>query len=514
MNTSNVVPGDTILTRNPLWVHIQSWAHLQPNKSCVVDTAGRSLTYQQLVEGVDEAARRLIAQGFKRGDRALFLAPSTIPSIIHLLAILRAGGVIVAADPAMGREAFRSRVTLAAPSWMVLDPLLYAIQSVPGLEFIVRACGVEIPDTGGSAGIKRVRIQEVIKGKQPVLSREVDLSDSEDALIVYTSGTTSFPKGVVHTYRSIIATLDLIRKDLAPTSDDVFYASQSHFLLMAFLTGTTAILPRARTFASATFLSDLVRHKVTKVFLLPAEAEVLITYCRETNQTLPPYLRTVMLGSAPVLKGFLQRLNTILHTDTEVLCIYGATEIIPIARISLKEKLAYNGSGDILGKPFSSVQVRIHDGEIVARGPNLASTYLQGEALAEYVTGDLGAIDEEGRLVLHGRKKDMIIKGNHNVYPTLFESVISSIPGVRQCAMVGMYREEASDEEIILVVEAESPHAEKELRVRLKGQLASGHYSIDSYAQPDHIVYMTLPLSGRSRKVDKKKLREIAPTLI
>ncbi len=496
------------LYQNPLWSRIQEIAKHHPEKICVSETSGHSLTYGELTKRVDLVAEDLLSKGFSKGDRALFLARSSIDSIVYLLAILRAGGVIVAADPAMGRESFKSRVKLAEPKWVILEPLLYFLQVLPGLESLLRTFGIAIPDTGRKGSMQKIKVRGGTVSTKATAFAEIQVASSEDALIVYTSGTTSLPKGVVHTYDSILATLDLIQTDLHPETTDIFYASQSYFLLMAFLSGATAILPKETKFEPSVFMNHVHRFRVSKVFLLPAEAEELITYCTDTNQKLPSSMQTVMLGSAPVLKGFLMRLQSILLESTDILCIYGSTEIIPIARISLSEKLAFTGEGDILGTPFSSVQVRIQNDEIVATGPNLASRYLEGESLHEYVTGDLGTIDESGRLILLGRQKDMIIKGNYNIYPTMFESVISSIPGVRQCAMIGRYRDTKSDEDIILVIEPDEYQNEDAFRKLLIKELASGPHSIDSYAQPDQIVFMPIPLGGRSRKIDKALLRE------
>ena len=252
---------------------------------------------------------------------------------------------------------------------------------------------------------------------------------------------------------------------------------------------------------------------VTKAYALPAECEDLIAFYSRQGGTLPSQLKSLMLGSAPVLSCFLARLQKIVTLGTEVLCIYGTTEILPISRVTMKEKLEFTGKGDLLGTPFSSVKVRIDSEEIVVSGPNLCRSYFGSEQLKEYRTGDLGTIDDKGRIVLLGRKKDMIIKGNFNIYPTLFESVIAGVYGVKQCALVGIYREDKSDEEIVLVVETDMDEPEDQFRTRLKRELANGPHSIDVYAQPDRIVFMDLPLSGRSRKVDKNLLRQKLTTL-
>lgn len=497
-----------ILYQNPIWLRISRWAEQKPREICIRETSGRLITYHELVNQVNTVAIDLVKEGFTKGDRAFFLARPSIESVVYFLAVLRAGGVIVAADIAMGRESFRSRFELVQPKWLVLEPILYWIQRIPFLEKSLRTLGIEIPDTGRPESVRKIRVRKSHRLEVTADIQESAMSDGEDAVIVFTSGTTAMPKGVVHTYSSILATLTLINDDLKPMESDVFYASQLYFLFIAFLTGAVAILPRHQKFQAKIFADNLKIFNVTKAYALPAECEDLITYYTRHGGTVPASLRCLMLGSAPVLSGFLSRLQKIVAKNTEVLAIYGSTEILPISRVSMSEKLEFTGKGDLLGTPFSSVTVRIESDEIIVSGPNQCRSYFGSEGLQEYRTGDLGTIDNEGRIILLGRKKDMIIKGNFNIYPTLFESVIARIYGVKQCALIGIYRENKSDEEIILVVESDAAEPEEQFRARLRRELASGPHSIDSYAQPDRIIFMDLPLSGRSKKMDKNVLRE------
>jgi acyl-CoA synthetase (AMP-forming)/AMP-acid ligase II len=249
---------------------------------------------------------------------------------------------------------------------------------------------------------------------------------------------------------------------------------------------------------------------VTKTFEVPARLEEFITYCGKSGQIIPAVVDTLMIGAAPTPLKFLARLQPIITPATTVYCVYGMTEILPACAINLTEKLqAGDAEGDIVGTPLPGVTLRVAaDNELIIEGPNLYRGYLGGEVIREHYTGDLGKLDEQGRVVLLGRKKDMIIKGNYNIYPALLETTIEKIPGVRRCAMLGIYNEAKSDEEIVLVVEREAEGEEEAFRKFLSQALLSGSYSIDLYARPDHIVFLPVPLSGRSSKVDKLKLKE------
>ena len=186
------------------------------------------------------------------------------------------------------------------------------------------------------------------------------------------------------------------------------------------------------------------------------------------------------------------------------------TEILPVARVSLSEKVRYEGEGDLVGECVPGVSAHISsDGELVLRGPNLFSGYFGEPPSAEHGTGDLARL-HEGRIVLLGRRKDMIIRGQFNIYPELYETTIDRIDGVRRCAMVGFYDDAVADERVVLAVEPNAGVDASSLEERLGRELRSGPCSIDAAALPDVILVMVLPVVGRSSKVDKNSLREFA----
>jgi acyl-CoA synthetase (AMP-forming)/AMP-acid ligase II len=441
------------------------------------------------------------------------------------MALLRAGASLVLADIGMGKEAFESRMRLAKPRWVFAETLLLAVQGIGPLRRIMRARGVEIPLTGslGEARIVNVgprvpllRYSLSVRDLQrPISSKgwgnETQGHDDE-AVIVFTSGTTGLPRGVVHSVGSISATMEMIGARLRATSSDVVYASSLHLVISALCAGAVAVLPPLR-FKADEFLRDLERYRTTVTFAIPGDLEKAVALCQEKGEKFPESLGYVMLGSAPVPTAFLRRLQRVLSDKTQAWDVYGMTEMLPICDITLSEKVAYEGPGDLVGRPVLGACVRLaEDGEVVVSGPNLFMSVLgsEGPPVREHFTGDTGVFDEEGRLVLTGRKKDMIIKAEHNIYPALFEPAILRIPGVKACAMVGVYHEERSDEEIVLVVEKVAGTSEAEVERTLRREMLDGPNSIDIYAQPDRIVFVgELPRSGRSSKIDKKRLREM-----
>jgi acyl-CoA synthetase (AMP-forming)/AMP-acid ligase II len=218
-----------------------------------------------------------------------------------------------------------------------------------------------------------------------------------------------------------------------------------------------------------------------------------------------------MLGSAPVRRPFLERLQRVISPGTVVRAVYGMTEAAPVASVTLGEKLAFTGEGDLLGTCFPGVRARIaDDGELWVSGRHLFRGYLGGAPVVEHATGDLARLDECGRLVLLGRRKDMIIRGQFNVYPDLYESRIEAIPGVRRCAMVGVYDEAIADERIVLALEPDQGQDAEALKGRVLRELRDGKGRIDEAAQPDLIIVLEVPVAGRAAKIDRQALRAIA----
>ena len=484
----------------------------------IEETNGNSVSYGELCNNIRAIASNLARAGFDKGDRVLFLLKPGVQSLTAVLAILQLGGSVVFADPAMGKEIFMSRMTLAKPHWILVDSLLLFAQGNLLLRAYLRKHNWELPDVSKMTG------HLIVVGNAPLPRRalsfrellqpghEIDfaqVSESDEIAVVFTSGTTDVPKGVVHSVASITATAKLIERELDIQPDDVFLTNHLFLILPALAVGAKIIVSDQRKFSAPKLLIQLRKYRITKLFGIPYEFQQIIDECRKTNRKLPSDLRAITLGAAPVYAAFLERFQEILPESTNAYSVYGMSEILPVASVDLHEKVQFEGEGDLLGRVLPGVTVRITDeGEIAVSGISLFDHYLGMEATSEHLSGDLGKYLPDGRLVLLGRKKDMIIKGHHNIYPTIFEPVIRKIDGVKNCALVGMYDHAKQNERVILVIETVSSVNEKKFREFLIKELANGAQSIDMYAQPDSIVFMQIPVSGRSCKVDRVLLSQ------
>lgn len=488
----------------------------------VLETSGTRLTRHELAADVRTVAAGLVASGMQHGDRALFSVRPGSDALVLILAIHEAGGVIVPIDPSMGRELFASRVALLAPSWVFAESLLLAASS-PWVSRILRRRGVHLAPIGSVAGARVVRTgwwlprmpraltMDRLRARGRGTARmEAAPRDSDDAFIVFTSGTTGLPKGVVHTRASLGAILDSVGRELNAGETDVFYSRELHLILPALFGGARVVIPRGTRFSAADTIADLQRFGVTHMFAVSSDCQALADYCAAHDRRLPDALRMVLIGGAPVPAGLLRQLSTRLAPSTEVWCIYGMTELLPVARVSMRAKLEWRGEGDYVGWPVDGVDARVaDDGELVVRGPGLFSRYLGQPHVAEHRTGDLARLDENG-ITLLGRSKDMIIRGEYNIYPGLYEPAFERLPGVRRCAMIGIPNEAASDERVVVVVEPAAGVDPRQLEQDVQEGLRRGTIDIDDFAHPDHVIALEFPESGRSSKVDKGALRHLA----
>jgi acyl-CoA synthetase (AMP-forming)/AMP-acid ligase II len=497
------------------------------DKIAVQEFGGRSITYRAFVHDIEALALSLVRQGFERGDRVLLLLRPNIDLLIIVLAVVRAGGTLVIADPAMGQAVFEERVRAAAPKWVFAASIFLLLQKVSWLRRVLKARGTEIPEMANMNIPHQVNVGKIpflapqsfdAMKRTPMTSEitEALRGDDEDVTIVFTSGTTGQPKGVVHTIASMLATLRRVSDYTQLKSSDVIYDTGILFIVPALMVGASVIL-RIGSFDAEATVNAYRECRVTKTLEIPAQMQEIVQYLRKTGQKLPDTLEDLMLGAAPVFAEFLESLQAHAAPPTHIWSIYGMTELLPVSLVSIDEKLKFErDGGDLVGKPMDGIQAELaEDGELLLSGVGLFDRYLGHDRITQHPTGDMARIDEQGRIVLLGRKKDMIIRGKYNIYPPLFEPSIQQIDGVKDAAMVGIYNPSKADEEVVLFVQADdNQHDLDTLRSQIKRQLLTGVYSIDVYAQPDHIFFAEIPYSGRSRKLDKKALRALARQLL
>jgi acyl-CoA synthetase (AMP-forming)/AMP-acid ligase II len=472
---------------------------------------GKAITAQVLYERSQTISCALASRGFGLNHTAVIATEPGMEFLEIIYAIMLLQGNIALIDPEMGRENYLSKIQQLQPQWMFIDSRLLFLQEHPGLKKLLRKLGRKIPSPAIFPGSKLVTVGR----KLPIARSHVHLStlqespryftstmqgtDASGTVIIYTSGTLSVPKGVVHTGASLDASITVLKNLLVNQPSATVAATLPHFMLL----GITAGLPvkmKRKNMSAAESLQWLDKENIGVIFGPPSDFLPLINYCEQHNQKLPASLQHILIGSAPVHPVFLKRLIDRLAAHTLVTCTYGMTENLLVATVNGREKAEYKGPGDLVGCPVAGVRIKIEqDGEIMVHSPQQLCRYFHEEKASEWhASGDLGELDHRGNLVLYGRKKEMIIRRNMNIYPALYENTIKNMEGVEEAAIVGVYDDTLQDEKVYLALEGSSLNVS-----RIQSQLRSGRHSIDKEALPDHIFQMIIPRKGRQNKIDR-----------
>lgn len=461
-------------------------------------------------------ANGLREKGFRDKDRMVVIVPPGKEFLEIFFAANMLKGMLAIIDPEMGRDNFESKLKQFDPKWIFIDSRLLLLQENSLLRFLYLRLFKKpfyisfSADASIIAAGKRLPLFRKCTRMHTLYSnpsQPIEFTDDNDQefMVTYTSGTLAEPKGVVHSIHSLFNSLAKIKEIVGADSSTRIAAYLPHFLLFGICSGNPVFLYNKER-SEKWMLNFFDNNKITTLFGPPSFYMPIIHFCKKRKRIFPSSLRLIILGSAPVHPKFVELLYEVIPSYTKVLCLYGMTENLIVCSIDGRDKINSTEPGDIVGTPFEGNMLSLaDDGEILLQSPQLFSRYLHLQNReTPHHTGDLGYFASDGALVLNGRKKDMIIRRDTNIYPAIYEKTIKNIPGVSEAVLVGVYSEQKHDEEVFLIAESEK-YSETEF-MKL---LTSGKYSIDKEALPDRIIFMKIPLSGRQNKVDRKKIREI-----
>jgi len=498
---------------NTILEQIETAARSHPESAAIV-RGGESLTYSQLWRIVDSVSVAALEWGAKPGDRFIFGARPTPNSIAHALGLLRAGLTLVFVDPFSAQELFNSRVEMVKPRLVVADSLLYAIGS-RGFAWLRRVRRINVCNYGQLGGVQHLYLGRRLPGvplraqslaawarsgrpaSAPALAQP---NPQADAIVTFTSGTTGEPKGVVHTLASISANVVNFANRFGIAPGSLVYAEPMTLGVVALTRGATWRIPVD---------SEALPQVIDVLFAVPADLSKILL--KEGRVSQRPVVRVVGTGAAPVLPPLIEDIAATFGASTEIVNVYGMTEMLPIATCDARAKLAHiadGGRGDLVGLPMGDTKIRLAtDGEIQVSGSGLMNRYFGRQPQEWHPTGDLGTIRADGQLVLLGRKKNMLIRGNMNIYPSLYEPGICTIPGVADAAIVGV-PDRIGDDRVMLFVVAKPGFDPAKVLAAVRSQV---HLHMDEDALPDRVELLeAMPLSGRSLKRDPLVLTQLA----
>ncbi len=502
----------TILYKSPLIEMLES----KDLDSPVLYQKNKNFNVKDILFNAETIALNLINNGFKEGDKAVLLAEPNIDFISTLYAIIMCKGIAAIIDPDMGTTLYLNRLKQFKPKWIFIDYRLVLLQKFRWLHLIYKKFSknpffvpyidkINYVIMGKNLRLKKsgIHLDKLkIKSDSNIIWEKA--KSEKDFLITYTSGTLSTPKGVVHSDSSLISSLNLLANKIGKYKGQNMVSYLPHFALIGIMANVKVFLWK-KDLPIPKRIDFINKHKINIFFGPPVEINEILDHCISHNIRFPGSLNYIMLGSAPIYKTFLSKLKDFTNADIE--CLYGMTENLLVSSISSKEKLNFEGNGDIVGTPFEGVEVKIaEDNEILIRSNQLFRGYLQLTKRKKdefHPTGDLGYLDNQNRIVLTGRKKNMIIRKEYNIYPGLYEPIINSIPGIEQAVMIGKYNDKIADEEIYLIVQTSKKMSSK----MILGYLHSDKYGIDTAAIPDYIIFSKIPRKGRQQKIDYQALK-------
>lgn len=395
------------------------------------------------------AMAALLAARMPRGSVVSFMLPNWHEAATVYLASTLAGMVANPILPSL-RDRELAYILSDAASRMVVIPGVWRGHDYPAMLDRVTHAMAKPPEVvvvrGAETG--RTAFEELLLTSAGS-ALALPAPDPDAArMILYTSGTTGRPKGVLHTHNSLHALARQIGRYWRVASGDVFLVPSpiSHIggSLYAFetplLLGTTAVLMDRWDAAEAVLLAD--RHSCTHMAGATPFLDQLLTAAQAAGTRLPE-LKVFICGGASVPPALVRRAAD-WFDQTAVTRVYGSTEV-PVTTVGAPRREEIDLAAETDGRP-GIAEVRLGpDGEILARGPQMLAGYLHPEdeagafdAEGFYRTGDLGRLRPDGALVITGRSKDLIIRKGENIAPKEIEDALVGHPAVREAAVVGL----------------------------------------------------------------------------
>ncbi len=438
-----------------------------------------TLTFAELAAEVDAWQKKLSSAGIKSGDRTLVMVRQGLPLIAAAFALFSLGAVPIVIDPGMGLKNFLACVERSRPRALVGLPLARFLSHVCRRAFAT--VKIRVPASGSLTARLTIPGQpNSATSTSLVHSRATDL-----AAILFTSGSTGAPKGVVYEHGHFEAQVRFIRDTYDIRPGEIDLPLLPIFALFNPALGLTTIVPeidpkRPAALDPAAIIQAIRQENITTSFGSPTLWKKIGDYCIAQKITLPT-LRRVLCAGAPVPASLWSSSHEFL-THGQLHSPYGATESLPLASVSAAEIATVRGLGACVGRPVQGVTVKIiaprdaplatladtHElpageiGEIIATGPVVTRAYdalPEATALAKISStegtyhrlGDCGALDTEGRLWFCGRKAERVSTAQGVLYTEPCEQVFRTHPRATRCALIGLGR--APDQVPAIVIE-------------------------------------------------------------
>lgn len=486
----------------------------EPNKEAIFDLNKR-WTFEQLLADVDHLANILNKKGIQKGDRIASSLPNWYETALLIFATAKIGAILVPFNPLYQVDEATHILKDSQPKMFFTTDLL----GKDSLDILFQYTSELIVVQGEVTGYET--FSSLADEEAPTV-QEIEIDVMNDTYcILYTSGTTGAPKGVMIPHRSLVQSGLTIAEELYCNKYDVYITAAPLFHIFGMACNLFSAVARCsktvliERYSPELMLETIEQEKVTihqgvpTMFLKELEVEDFKKYDVSS-------LRAGIVGAAPITPDQMRKIRTKLGMN---LCqSYGTTETGSVTMTPYDDR--EDNIVTTLGKPIPGVKIKIVDknrsplpvnevGEIAIHSfGTMKGYYNLSEETNEVIdgdgwfyTGDLGRLDKEGNLCFSGREKELIIRGGFNIYPQEIEEILLKIPEITDSAVIGL-PDDILGERVCAVVKTQNQNITKEGILEYVAQ----HVSV--YKVPQEVVFVDdFPMTP-SGKIQKNILKK------
>jgi len=456
------------------------------------DRKYRTTTFHDLESRSSSIAAGLQSMGIGPGKRIVLLVRFGEDFITLVFALLKTGASIVLIDPGMGRSNLIKCLEASNPDGFVAIPMAQAIRALLRHRFPNAKLNVTV---GRTAGILPSPTLAALEKFSASGYKPVDTNPLDPAAVIFTTGSTGPPKGVLYTHQTFNHQIDELVSHYGIEPGGVDLSGFPLFGLFNAVMGTTTIIPDMNPIRPALvdpprLLDAIDQWQANQAFGSPALWTAVGKYCERTQRRVPT-LKLILSAGAPVPPRVMQWMRGAMHEEGTFHTPYGATEALPVAsiesRVVFSETAAMNaqGAGTCVGHHFSGVRwkiVAINDGplrsmgeckelkqgdigELMVSGAVVSTTYVtrsEQNALHKVIDedgslwhrmGDVGYLDDQDRFWYCGRKSHRVQTPTSTLYTDPCESIFNQHPSVYRSALVGIPAKNTNHQKPTMVIE-------------------------------------------------------------
>lgn len=474
------------LPTNNVGLMLRSVANERPDQVAVATPGKRNkdgkreydtITFQQLEEDSNLLAAGLADMGVTPGTRLALLVRPSIDFVSLVFALFKVGAVSVLIDPGMGRKNLLKCLDQVEPEGFVAISVVQAVRVLMGRRYSQAKQNVTVGKRWFWGGETLATLRE--RGKSNTSFRPFEAKPDDSAAIIFTTGSTGPPKGVLFRHEGFVQQVYQIRDRYNIQPGEVDLPGFPLFGLFNSAMGVTSVIPdmdpsRPAQIDPRNVIEAVYDWNITQAFGSPAIWNKVGLYCEEHDVALPT-LRRVLSAGAPVPPHVLRRMKAAIHPEGELYTPYGATEALPVASTSgtevlnETEELSKQGGGTCVGKRFSQINwkvIRIDDkpiatiseieelpqgeiGELIVSGPVVTRKYYTSEEATQLAKiedgetiwhrmGDVGYLDDKDRFWFCGRKTHRVETADGPMYTIPCEAIVNCHEKIYRSALVGI----------------------------------------------------------------------------